>query len=65
MPKLLKPDEMTPDQRKREVADLFARAFLRARFPALSPAPVQTTPAAPQRVQQESPSTQKSTCNQN
>ena len=65
MPKHLQPDEMTPDQRNREVADLFARAFLRTHFPALSPAPAQTTPTAQQRVQQESPSTQKSSCNQN
>ena len=59
MPKHLQPDEMTPDQRNREVADLFARAFLRARFPSLSPAPT------PERVQQDSPSTQKTSCNQN
>jgi hypothetical protein len=33
MPKIPKPEQMTPEERNREVADIFARAFLRSRIP--------------------------------
>ena len=33
MPKLPKPAQMTPEERNREIAEIFARAFIRARFP--------------------------------
>lgn len=57
MPKVPKPEHMTPDERNSEVAEHFARAFLRARFPALSPAAVQE--------ESQSPKTPKEPCNQN
>lgn len=38
MPRLPKPDQMTPEERNAELADLFARAFLRIRFPNPTPA---------------------------
>ena len=33
MPKIPKPEQMTPEERNREVAAHFARAFLRSRIP--------------------------------
>lgn len=57
MPKVPKPEQMTPDERNSEVAEHFARAFIRARFPALSPAVM--------REESHSPETQKEPCNQN
>jgi len=56
MPKLLKPDQMTPEERNREVAEIFARAFLRTRFP--NPAPA----TAPEQTQ--SHSTKEEPCKQ-
>jgi len=57
MPKLPKPDQMTPEERNREVAEIFARAFIRTRFPNHAPA-TSPEPTHPQ-------STEMKPCNQN
>jgi len=51
MPRLPKPDQMTPEERAEEIAEILARALLRIRFP--DPDPVQDRGSKPNQQEME------------
>lgn len=51
MPRLPKPDQMTPEERNAEIAEILARAVLRIRFP--EPDPVQDRDIKPNQQEME------------